>query len=368
MEIEHAEPDPQMENVRVLPADLAARWLQPGDETNETNGEQVRRLCIDVRGHSITLLAFDDGRLLAIDTKCYHLGGPLGQEGDIEDLVLEPGSPPEAVIRCPWHGRTVRLSSGQCVDVHLDGTIFFSDTPVQRTYLAYREADGAVHMLWPLAPKFIPSDLVNGPTPRAPISSSVAHAVSKGAGAHRAEVMRQRQREHHQHASTIQRHCEATQVRQYEKSAPGQRHGIATPAERSALVALYSKHRPDKLPNLETLIAKYGGQQLLAAAREKYGLAPPDKDGVTPIDVTPAKRLRPAAAGMAPIKAAVHTQTQQDQIGAKRQMCVRIHMFPAKYHIGWYLTDCPYRWPDRSQRLGLVLQRSNRSDEKTNSL
>ena len=36
------------------------------------------------------------------------------------------------------------------------------------------------------------------------------------------------------------------------------------------LEALYSEHNPDKLPELDTLIAKYGGRQLLAKAARKY--------------------------------------------------------------------------------------------------
>lgn len=37
-----------------------------------------------------------------MDSVCSHMGGPLGEQGDIEDIE---GS---ACIRCPWHGRRVR--------------------------------------------------------------------------------------------------------------------------------------------------------------------------------------------------------------------------------------------------------------------
>jgi nitrite reductase/ring-hydroxylating ferredoxin subunit len=313
MEVESAEqqPGPEVENLRVVPADVAERWLAPGDGSSA-----VRRLCIDIRGRAVTMLAFADGRLLAVDTKCYHLGGALGGEGEIEDLVLEPGSAPEAVIRCPWHGRTMRLSSGQQVDVHLDGQVFFSDAPVQRTYVAYREADGAVHMLWPLAPELIPSDLVNGPTPRAPISSA-AHESSTSARVRRAEVMRQRQCEHRQHAGAIKQHHEAAQAQLQDASFSN----TATAEERTALYELYSKHRPGKLPNLESLIAKYGGRQLLAAARDKYESVRSDQDAV---ETTPVKQMQDeATAGMTPVKVTGHLQAARGKTGARRQMCAR---------------------------------------------
>lgn len=322
MECETAEqqPEPEVENIRVVPADLAARWLGPGD-----GGGQVRRLCIDVRGRAVTLLAFADGRLLAVDTKCYHLGGPLGGEGEIEDLVLEPGSAPEAVIRCPWHGRAVRLSSGQGVDVHLDGQVFFSDSPVQRTYVAYREADGAVHILWQLADGNIPSDLVNGPTPRAPISSS-AHSSSAAAKAQRAEIMRQRQYEHRQHAGAIKQHREVAQAPQHCSSAPSPFPNSATEDERTALHELYSKHRPDKLPYLETLIAKYGGRQLLAAARDKYELMQSDQG---PIIATSAECTQNEATGVdrTPPKVTGYPKLARGQ-PARRQMCAGVSALP----------------------------------------
>lgn len=323
MECETAEqqPEPEAENIRVVPADLAARWLGPGGD-----GGQVRRLCIDVRGRAVTLLAFADGRLLAVDTKCYHLGGPLGGEGEIEDLVLEPGSAPEAVIRCPWHGRAVRLSSGHGVDVHLDGQVFFSDSPMQRTYVAYREADGAVHILWQLANGSIPSDLANGPTPRAPISSP-AHSSSAAARAQRAEIMRQRQYEHRQHAGAIKQHREVAKAQQHCSSAPSPVPNSATAAERAALHQLYSKHRPDKLPYLETLIAKYGGRQLLAAARDKYELMRSDQG---PILVTPAKQTQNETTGVdrTPAKVTGHPKPPRGKTGARRQMCAGVPTLP----------------------------------------
>ena len=45
------------------------------------------------------------GALYALDNRCPHAGGPLG-EGSIENGVL----------RCPWHERRFDLRTGACVD------------------------------------------------------------------------------------------------------------------------------------------------------------------------------------------------------------------------------------------------------------
>ena len=42
----------------------------------------------------------------ALDNKCLHLGGPLGQ-----------GSVEEGHIICPWHGRAYNLRTGECMNV-----------------------------------------------------------------------------------------------------------------------------------------------------------------------------------------------------------------------------------------------------------
>jgi nitrite reductase/ring-hydroxylating ferredoxin subunit len=203
------------ENVRVMPPDLANAWLAPNaDLSHQPDSREIRRKCIQVKGRSITLLAFADGRLFGVDSLCYHLGGPLGELGAIEDLVLEPGHPAEAVIACPWHGRRLRLSSGQTIDQHLDGRLFFSEAPAQRTYPAYIEADGAVHIVWSVnTQEVIPSDLVNSPSgPRTPISTVVSKGgddkalqeTRRAQAARRADLMKQRQLEHQQAAARLQ--------------------------------------------------------------------------------------------------------------------------------------------------------------------
>ena len=55
-----------------------------------------------VAGRVLALLCLD-GRYTALDNRCPHMGGPLGQ-GSIEDGKLV----------CPWHGREFDPFTGEC--------------------------------------------------------------------------------------------------------------------------------------------------------------------------------------------------------------------------------------------------------------
>jgi pyruvate oxidase len=55
-----------------------------------------------VNGRSV-VLSLCGGRYGAIDSRCPHMGGPLG-EGEILDGLLV----------CPWHGREYDPVSGEC--------------------------------------------------------------------------------------------------------------------------------------------------------------------------------------------------------------------------------------------------------------
>ena len=55
----------------------------------------------EIHGRSITFLCHD-GKVHALDSNCYHMGGPLG-EGDIEELASG-----HLCIVCPWHKYRVR--------------------------------------------------------------------------------------------------------------------------------------------------------------------------------------------------------------------------------------------------------------------
>ena len=56
----------------------------------------------EVLGRTVTVL-LHGGNIYALDSACFHMGGPVGEAGDIEELA---GS---ACIVCPWHGRKVHF-------------------------------------------------------------------------------------------------------------------------------------------------------------------------------------------------------------------------------------------------------------------
>lgn len=60
----------------------------------------------ELHGRDVTVIRHK-GKLYALDALCYHLGGPLGEEGDIEDISSGQGN--NACITCPWHHHKVCL-------------------------------------------------------------------------------------------------------------------------------------------------------------------------------------------------------------------------------------------------------------------
>ena len=54
----------------------------------------------EMHGRTVTFIRHR-GTVHAVDAKCYHQGGPLG-EGDIEELGAG-----NICIKCPWHGYRV---------------------------------------------------------------------------------------------------------------------------------------------------------------------------------------------------------------------------------------------------------------------
>lgn len=54
----------------------------------------------DLHGRNITFIRHN-GKVHAVDSKCYHMGGPLA-EGDIEELASG-----HVCITCPWHNHKV---------------------------------------------------------------------------------------------------------------------------------------------------------------------------------------------------------------------------------------------------------------------
>lgn len=64
------------------------------------------RLHVTVRGRYVTIFR-QRGVLSAIDSICYHAGGPLtkGPLQDIEELGM-------TVVMCPWHNYPVSIDKG----------------------------------------------------------------------------------------------------------------------------------------------------------------------------------------------------------------------------------------------------------------
>lgn len=61
----------------------------------------VALLSQELYGRSITILKHK-GKVYAVDSKCYHMGGPLGEQGDLEELANG-----QTCITCPWHHHRV---------------------------------------------------------------------------------------------------------------------------------------------------------------------------------------------------------------------------------------------------------------------
>jgi Rieske [2Fe-2S] domain len=76
--------------------------------------KQRARPLQEVYGRSVTLLRYG-GKVFCVDSLCSHMGGPLGQTGDIEDM--EDGS---ACIKCPWHNFRVRCILAPLPVQHVD--------------------------------------------------------------------------------------------------------------------------------------------------------------------------------------------------------------------------------------------------------
>ena len=99
---------------------------------------------------------------------------------------------------------------------------------------------------------------------------------------------------------------------------------------------------------MESLIAKYGGRQLLAAARDKYESVQTDQAAAK---TTTKKAVQDeASTGVAPVKVTGHLQGVRARTGARRQMCAGAHTLP-----GCLLAQLR---PFLSEKLPLLLFRS----------
>jgi nitrite reductase/ring-hydroxylating ferredoxin subunit len=68
---------------------------------------------VRIRGRRITIITSPAGGSglaaprYAIDSVCYHMGGPLGDRGLLTSVAGRP------CLRCPWHSHLVDLESGE---------------------------------------------------------------------------------------------------------------------------------------------------------------------------------------------------------------------------------------------------------------
>lgn len=68
--------------------------------------ELDRRLHLEVAGRFVSILEREHGRLVCVDSVCFHAGGPLAL-GDIEDVDGK------CTLVCPWHYYHVDLGTGE---------------------------------------------------------------------------------------------------------------------------------------------------------------------------------------------------------------------------------------------------------------
>lgn len=92
-----------MDFISVTPDDPHAEWFKVAEHGVPKNGS---RLHVSIMGRFVTIFRHKQ-TLSAIDSVCYHAGGPLtmGPIQDIEELGM-------AVVLCPWHNYPVSIDKG----------------------------------------------------------------------------------------------------------------------------------------------------------------------------------------------------------------------------------------------------------------
>ncbi len=80
------------------PAGGDLEWMKVLELNELPEGRVMPKMC----GHTTVCMTHHDGRLGALDNRCPHQGGPLG-EGSIE----------QGLARCPWHGWDYDQLSGK---------------------------------------------------------------------------------------------------------------------------------------------------------------------------------------------------------------------------------------------------------------
>mmetsp|Transcript_7329 Transcript_7329/g.22575 ORF Transcript_7329/g.22575 Transcript_7329/m.22575 type:complete len:195 (+) Transcript_7329:44-628(+) len=111
-------------------------------------GEDGARLHVTLGGRYVSLLRVR-GQVYAIDSICYHAGGPLGA-GDIEEIVVD-STRRVPCVRCPWHHYLLSLVDGEkwysALERDADGKLVpagwkSSDCTLQRVHQVQERRDG----------------------------------------------------------------------------------------------------------------------------------------------------------------------------------------------------------------------------------
>ena len=98
------------------------QWLKVLNDISDLPEGRVKTV---TAGHQSICLTHYDGKFSALDNRCPHQGGPLG-EGSIENGML----------RCPWHGWDFNPCTGMSPGGHDDGVDTFQ----------VKEEDGAIYV------------------------------------------------------------------------------------------------------------------------------------------------------------------------------------------------------------------------------
>ena len=110
------------------------------------------RVHVKLQGRHVSILRGRKGNLYAIDSICYHAGGPL-TAGAIEEV----GQNRECLV-CPWHSYKIDLQTGEGLYIDLSHRIA-SKGLRQRTHKVEERADG-IYVQLSETPEKLPSGML----------------------------------------------------------------------------------------------------------------------------------------------------------------------------------------------------------------
>lgn len=97
------------------------------------------RVFKELWGRRITILCHN-GTVYCFDTMCSHMGGPLGEQGSIQDIEDSAGNLHSCIV-CPAHSRKFDLKTGKQVTTNLAGDLCTS-AQEQRVHSVHDGGDG----------------------------------------------------------------------------------------------------------------------------------------------------------------------------------------------------------------------------------